>query len=182
MKWAITKEDLEWGIELLYAPPDKGAPKQRRERDAKQDALSFNTYGSQKELEANLESYYDEWFSRKFTYTFRSEKHYMIFRKHYEIFVGGYLTYYDDVVRSGATDHTIYFKWKKFGKDNTNEYWVRIFMNPKPWKEADGRIVANRLPGCSEKVNGKRALADPPSTNDAVDPPKPPGPPPPDPA
>jgi hypothetical protein len=179
MKWAITKEDLQWGIESLYASPDEGVQNQiHRVPDPKRDALSFTTYASRKELEANLEFDYALWAHLPFTYTFRSEKHYMIFRKHYEIFVGGYLYYYDERIRSGAIDHTIYFKWKEFSKGAT-QHWVRIFMSPKPLRKKDGQIVTNRLIG---KVNGKSALADPPNNEDAVDPPKPPAPPPPDPA
>jgi hypothetical protein len=168
MKWAVTDTDLNSGIESLYVP--EGATdlksQQGRTRNAKLDARCFTRYKDQKELENDLKQNYKPWVMHPFTYRFRSEMHYRIFRKHYEIFVGGYLSFYDDITRNKATDHTIYCKWRPYSKKAT-DYWVQILMSPPPLKAVhnNGEVISKKGPG--------------PAENDAVDPPKPPPPPPP---
>jgi len=73
-------------------------------------------------------------------------------RQRYEWFCAGYLAYYDAVIRNGAVDHTISFKWDLKKKK------VKVFINPPP----------------QEGV--KNSNLNPATTSD---PPKPPPPPPP---
>lgn len=183
MKWAITQEDLDLGIDGLFPPSQEESVfvAKSRKRNPKRDERSFNTYVNRCELEASVNLYYGEWVYHEFSHLFRSERYYKIFKKHYEIFVGGYLHYYDEIVRSGRIDHSIYFVWSKFLEDDT-DYSVRIFISPKPLKGTNGR-PPTKTPPCygNEKVNGRSALAGGPSEEEAVDPPRPPGPPPPSP-
>jgi hypothetical protein len=74
-------------------------------------------------------------------------------RQRYEWFCAGFLAYYDSVVRNGAIDHTISFKWTK------NK--VKVFINPPPLK------------------GEKNSDINPATSSFTSDPPKPPPPPPP---
>src|SRR5690349_21590702 len=116
MKWVVLDSDLNQGIESLYdsesfieLPATLGLM-----RDPQMEARCVITYKNQIELDKDLKKNFDLWADLPFVYKFRSPRHYMAFKRHYEIFVGGYLTYYDDKIRSGQADHHIYFKWSAF--------------------------------------------------------------------
>lgn len=72
-------------------------------------------------------------------------------KQRYEWFCAGFLLYYDAVVRNGAVDHTISFKWHKQRVD--------IYLSPPPEQGKKDKNI-NPVTGTS-------------------DPPKPPPPPPP---
>ena len=74
-------------------------------------------------------------------------------RQRYEWFCAGYLAYYDTVIRNGAIDHCLSFKWDLKNKR------VKVFINPPPAKGEK-----------NEHINPAKTTSDPP---------KPPPPPPP---
>ena len=75
-------------------------------------------------------------------------------RERYELFIGGWLYYFDTEVRNREVDHAVYFEW-----DNPKGT-ITIWISPTSGK--DGSVVYDSLP--------------PPALGD---PPKPKGPPPP---
>lgn len=112
-------------------------------------------------------------------------------KKNYELFVGGYLSFYDDRVRGGVVDHAIYLKWEKKDKvspdhPNVAEVYdsVTIFLHPKPLiKVHDPLSLSASMAQSGATVGQHQELlsANPPGDNSnlSIDPPPPPPPPPP---
>jgi len=111
-------------------------------------------------------------------YTF-SEKGLLITKEgkeRYEIFCGGFLLFYDDVVRNAVVDHTIYLKWVEKNnavhKNSKGIFYssVTIYIDPKPMRKKDKYKKIDTLAEIPHIL---------PSYGDTVDPPPPPPPPPP---
>ncbi|HEX2629366.1 MAG TPA: hypothetical protein VHM26_10145, partial [Chitinophagaceae bacterium] len=125
------------------------------------------------------------------------EDAYAKFQHRYEMFVGGYLYFYDERTRSGVIDTILYFKWSPYQK-SYGEYSVVIYIWPAPLKKKSARVLSksSRLVvaanGNSKKANGGvQVLSASAKTTEAmdggdgdtgdlaIDPPPPPPPPPP---
>jgi hypothetical protein len=104
------------------------------------------------------------------------------FQQRYEIFTGGYLEFYDRIVRRRVVDHVVYFKWLKLGRGKDgNLYAVKIFLSPapmryKPYSTHYNAQSANEL--YQNEQNFSTATSETPDEL-ATDPPPPPPPPPP---
>lgn len=110
------------------------------------------------------------WVTHNFTGYFESEAHYKLFRIKYENFIGGFLYYYDNILRSQAIDHGARFEWKHIKND---EYAVTILLDPPPASKISAQIPV------SKKLKSAEAAPLPDDEGLSVDPPKPPPPPPP---
>lgn len=161
------------------------------------DELCFRFY-SKDEMKAMFGGTKNIWKRHTYPFKFNSEDHYLQFQQRYEMFVGGYLYFYDERTRSGAIDTILYFKWSPFQK-SFGEYTVTIYIWPAPLKKRNGKVLlskSNRIAlasanGGSKKANGgvqllsasaktMEALGGDEDTGDpAIDPPPPPPPPPP---
>lgn len=112
-------------------------------------------------------------------------------KKNYELFVGGYLSFYDEKVRSGTIDHALYFKWEKkdkqaADKQNVAEVYesVTFFLHPRPrTKMRDNLTMASSeaQTAAGRTQREEMFMAPPPGIDDelSIDPPPPPPPPPP---
>lgn len=109
-------------------------------------------------------------------------------QRDYEIFTGGWLQFYDKIVRSGAVDHIIHFEWSPKEKP----YTVDIYLIPAPQKklkEKQSKPTATAANDAEPQVLQDKAVAEAVaapardaatfSLDDQVDPPKVPPPPPP---
>jgi hypothetical protein len=165
MRWAVSTKEL---LEKV---------KTRSERDK----LSFQEFPDQQTLDNALKKEFGVWATYKFPAKFPSEAHYKRFQDRYEIFCGGYLFFYDEMVRNGAVDHTVRFRWAEQPKNGI--YWVEMYLSPKPLAKIthDLKLKTAVVPKPSEgnKKASLNQVAAPPAVVEAVDPPKPPPPPPP---
>jgi len=120
------------------------------------------------------------WASYKFPGEFEGEAQYRSFQDRYEALCAGFLRYYDDVVRSGAIDHTIGFKWPEFKRKGM--YELDIYLSPAPLRAIKKSSNSNGFNQGSTHGGAEveAVIADSPDVNAAVDPPKPPPPPPPE--
>lgn len=147
-----------------YPKPDPEREKKIRGFRDKVDGMCHRNY------DAGFKERSKEWVKHDFTAYFESEAHYKLFRLKYENFVGGYLAFYDSIVRNQSVDHGIRFDWKRI-KDE--KYSVSILIDPP----AAPRISAG-IP-VSHKLKSSAAASLPEDEGFSVDPPKPPPPPPP---
>ena len=118
----------------------------------------------------------------------------------YEMMVGGFLLYYDDIVRNAVVDHAVYLEWDlkeiehsaKDDKDGRTKKYIcsglSIYLHPKPLRKLSDKYpsvhTASQAPPLHEPVRNHlqdvEATATPaPDFGDFVDPPPPPPPPPP---
>lgn len=177
MKWVKSPEDarsVDDEIKLIVkeasekkqspAKPDAKREAKIREFRAKVDGMCNRNY------DAGFKQRSKVWVTHTFTGYFESPLHFKVFQKKYETFCGGYLWYYDSIIRNDSVDHGIKFNWKHV-KDDT--YSVTILMDPPAAPKISPNIpVSKKL-----KTHVAASLPDE-SLN--VDPPKPPPPPPPE--
>jgi hypothetical protein len=109
----------------------------------------FKEFSSQDELKKTLENDDNLWAVHTLANSFGKVQ-----RQRYEDFCCGFLAFYDEIVRGGLTDHTIYFVWCEKGTE------IKMYLYPPP-KKRD--IEINIIPPGAA----------------TSDPPKPPPPPPP---
>jgi hypothetical protein len=169
----------------------------RTQQQTEDDEKCFRFY-SEKELKAEFGAK-NMWKRHPFTFRFNSEKHYLDFQDRYQAFVGGYLFYYDERIRSGVLDSVLYFKWTPLSKDGNHA--VTIYLSPAPltkktkprtngkleFKNGNGGelVLAGKGGGVQTKTlmarTGTATLAGGEGETDglAIDPPPPPPPPPP---
>lgn len=99
------------------------------------------------------------------------------FQERYEMFCGGYLLFYDEVVRNKVVDHTIHFKWSL--EKGTGKYSVTIYLSPEPQTTIKNYVKKSGM-GYNEFYKEKLlASQDFTVSGGGVDPPPPPPPPPP---
>jgi hypothetical protein len=119
-----------------------------------------------------------------YEFTQKDYKHIHEYRQRYEDHVCGFLQYYDREVRSGLTDHTIYFHW---GNWRSKSNCVVIFIDEPPLKFPLKKPLGiySNTGSYNERENyntapyyGGTVEIDPPNAG-LSDPPKPPPPPPP---
>jgi len=97
-------------------------------------------------------------------------------KERYEVFCGGFLLFYDDIVRNAVVDHTIYLKWEEKSnavhKNPKGIFYssVTIYIDPEPERKK------NKYKKIATLAEIPHIL---PSYGDTVDPPPPPPPPPP---
>jgi hypothetical protein len=173
MKWAKVRDKSQFPN-----PKNKYA-----EQDRKHDEACYVFYPDQKALEKELELAKNVWAEYEFKFHFyKPDATFEDFQKRYEVFCGGYLLFYDDVVRSKAVDHILHFKWN--AEKGTDKYSVKIFITPPPQKPLKGH---NKQSDKTDDKNYKKVSAGGAyqnvTTGDtdefSVDPPPPPPPPPP---
>jgi hypothetical protein len=146
-------------------------PKQDPEREKKIKAFREKVDAMcNRNHDAGFKERSQEWVKHEFTGYFDSETHFKLFRVKYENFIGGYLWYYDNILRSQAVDHGMRFEWKHV-KDDV--YSVAIFLDPPPAPRFSGNIPL------SKKLKSHATASLPEDEGLSVDPPKPPPPPPP---
>ena len=76
------------------------------------DAACYDYFDSPEELVKVMEQTDNIWYHEVVTIPDASDRQKIHEKKlHYEIFVSGYLHFYDDVTRSQCIDHTLHFKW-----------------------------------------------------------------------
>jgi hypothetical protein len=184
MKWARVKPSN-------YKP--------RGVEEKAQDELCYKDYAKEEHLKKAFEHRSHVWVNHEFSFPFGKEENYKAFQKRYEIFVGGYLYFYDERVRSGVIDHVLYFRWSPYKR--TGKFSVTIFLSPAPLrrrvKEESLQIAEPALAletSSVKKGNGVELMerkAQPQAQpmmlmaksgdtdDDGIDPPPPPPPPPP---
>jgi len=172
MKWARVVDNPERAAK--NASPD--------------DRLSIR-FVSKKDLEQNFGMWSQYKFPPNFKVTTRGIRD-------YEMMVGGFLMYYDDIVRNAVVDHAVYLEWdlKEVGltKDGRTKRYscgsLSIYVYPKALRKPADRYpsvhTANQAPPLHDPVHGKlldaqTAATPAPDYGDLVDPPPPPPPPPP---
>ncbi len=175
MKWARVKEKSSETISN-----DKQA-----EQANKNDTACFDDYPDGETLEKELENPKNQWANHEFIYHFAEPicVNYHAFQKRYEMFCGGYLLFYDSIVRRRVVDHTLHFKWSP--ENENGKYSVKIYISPPPQTPIENYTKICGMdsdeyyrPKTSETVYQGIASA----TGDealSVDPPPPPPPPPP---
>jgi hypothetical protein len=147
-----------------YPKPDPEREKKIKAFREKVDGMCHRNY------DAGFKERSKVWVTHDFVGYFESEAHYKLFRIKYENFIGGFLCYYDSILRSQAIDHGARFEWKHI-KDDT--YSVTILLDPPPAPK-----VSTNKP-LSSKLKSHEAAPLPDDEGLSVDPPKPPPPPPP---
>ncbi|HEY4150572.1 MAG TPA: hypothetical protein VGM41_16645 [Chitinophagaceae bacterium] len=168
MKWAKIVDD----------------PESAKKKETRVDKACYR-YISQSELQDHFGVWEHIKLSPEFKITPRG-------KKNYELFVGGYLSFYDEKVRSGTIDHALYFKWEKKDKhtpDNPKvaEVYesVTFFLHPRPRTKMHASLnIASEPQAGSNKTQEQHQemfMAPPPGGFDdlSIDPPPPPPPPPP---
>jgi len=114
-------------------------------------------------------------------------------KREYEMMIGGFLLYYDDILRNAVVDHFVYCRWeprdkkeKDDGKTARVYDGVTIFLSPKPMRKPVDKYpsvrTASQGPHVRDTVRGQHfepAATPAPDYGDNVDPPPPPPPPPP---
>lgn len=145
-------------------PKDPEREKKIKEFREKVDAKCHRNH------DAGFKEKSKEWVTHDFTGYFESETHYQLFRIKYENFIGGYLCFYDSILRNDSIDHGVRFNWKHV-KDDT--YSVSILLDPPPAPRISPHIPL------SNKLKSHAAAPLPEDEGFSVDPPKPPPPPPP---
>lgn len=113
-------------------------------------------------------------------------------KREYEMMIGGFLMYYDDIIRNAVIDHWVCCRWepkdrnaKDDGKTPQVYDGVTIFVSPKPLRKPADRYpsihTASQGPSLHDPVRGLHDTAATPAPDygDYVDPPPPPPPPPP---
>lgn len=108
-----------------------------------------------------------------------ADVNFLSFQKRYELYCGGFLQFYDQVVRRRTIDHTVYMKWFDMGKGKErNLYAVRFYLSPAPARyKPYGQRATNGL--SSKEKSGTNFLTSDTSDDMGTDPPPPPPPPPP---
>lgn len=182
MKWARVKSSNQ----------KSGSPEERAH-----DALCYKDYAKEEHLRKALEHPSHKWVEHEFSFPFGKEEKYATFQKRYEIFVGGYLFFYDNEVRSGVIDHVLYFRWSPFKR--TGKFSVTIYLTPPPLRKrskeevlriTEQELVTEAATTLPKKGNGVQLLVRPQpqllsamaktgDTDNEIDPPPPPPPPPP---
>jgi hypothetical protein len=177
MKWARVKDKSQYPN-----PKNKDA-----DQDKKNDEACYVFYPDQKTLEKELQQSKNVWVNYEFKFNFRKpvQDNYERFQKRYEIFCGGYLLFYDKIVRNRSVDHILHFKWSPEKANESGKYSVKIFITPPPQKplkantkkseRADDSYYKKESPG---GVYQNMATGDQ-EDEFSVDPPPPPPPPPP---
>ncbi|MBS1566552.1 MAG: hypothetical protein JST39_19365, partial [Bacteroidetes bacterium] len=113
-------------------------------------------------------------------------------RREYEMVIGGYLLYYDNIVRSGLTDHHLLVQWHSHDKGKPDDKTARVYdgvtllLSPPALRKSRGRTegttaaIAGQTNDAAQSQHFESAAT--PGPDDpfsAVDPPTPPPPPPP---
>lgn len=156
---------------LLNETEKKPYPKPDPEREKKIKAFREKVDGMcNRNHDPGFKERNKEWVSHTFTGFFESETHFKLFRLKYENFIGGYLCFYDTVLRNNSIDHGVRFDWKRVTDDT---YSVTILLDPPPAPRLSPNIPT------SAKVKSAVAASLPEDEGFSVDPPKPPPPPPP---
>jgi len=173
MKWARVR-----------AKSSSDSKNKETDQDKKNDEACFVFFPDQKSLEKEMEQPKNIWANYEFKFHFPKPANYENFQKRYEIFCGGYLLFYDDIVRSKAVDHILHFKWSPEKATDAGKYSVKMFITPPPQKpikghtqksdQADDRNYKTESPGGI--YQNMTAGGD---DEFSVDPPPPPPPPPP---
>lgn len=157
---------------ILNENEKKSHPKPDSEREKKIKAFREKVDGMcNRNHDAGFKERSKEWVTHNFTAYFDSEAHFKLFRLKYENFIGGYLCFYDTILRNQSVDHGVRFDWKHV-KDDT--YKVTILLDPPAAPKISPNIpLSNKLKS--------HAAASLPAEDEgfSVDPPKPPPPPPP---
>src|SRR5882724_5606338 len=155
MKWAKLVDDPECFIQ-------KETPVER---------LCYK-YVNQRDLEKNFGVWAHYKFPPNFKVTARS-------KKDYELLVGGFLLFYDDIVRSGVVDHAVFLKWEtrdKLASDDGRQALVydsvTIFLSPRPMtrdshKHPSAQVIS-QAPGAREQYQ-ESMPAQAPSDSFSVD-------------
>lgn len=112
-------------------------------QDKKNDAICFDEYPDIDTLKKDMEQPDNKWAHHSFKHHFRTPGSYELFQKRYETFCGGFLFFYDEIVRRRTVDHTIHFNWSP--EKGTGKYSVTIYLSPAPQK-----AIRNYA-----KINGK---------------------------
>ena len=168
MKWARVVDNPERATK--NASPD--------------DRLSIR-FISQNELEAN----YGMWTQYKFPPNFKVTSRGM---RDYEMMVGGFLMYYDDIIRNAVVDHCVYMEWdlkeeEALSKDGHNKKYtcggISIYVHPRPQRKSADKYpalhTASQAPPLHGAVHTQMEEAQAtaaPDYGDFVDPPPPPPP------
>src|SRR5262249_3863135 len=107
-----------------------------------------------------------------------AEANFLSFQKRYELYCGGFLQFYDHVVRRKTTDHTIYLKWFNMGEGKEKcLYAVRFYLSPAPSRyKPFSQKATNGL--SNKEKSGTNYLTGDSGEDASTDPPPPPPPPP----
>jgi hypothetical protein len=169
------------------------------------DRLCYKEYDSREELEKDLVHDKNVWVRHEFIYDFSYDvKHqhkelheknkdayedliekaerenFKSFQQRYEIFCGGFLEFYDRVVRRRNTDHTLHMKWARLGHGKEgNLYAVTIYLSPHPHRYRPHDTHANGKEKNDIYQNRQNYSTGDDAEDFSVDPPAPPPPPPP---
>lgn len=126
-------------------------PRDVRTGDQREHDEQCFRYYSKDEMKAEFGNK-NIWKKHPFRFRFKSEEDYVAFQDRYEVFVGGYLYFYDERNRSGVVDNVLYFKWSAYNKSG-NDYSVTIYLSPAPLtKKFKGKL------GSLSSSNGNMAL------------------------
>lgn len=178
MKWVKMPGDprsVDDELKFISGNTEKAYPKQDATREKKIRDFREKVDGMcNRNHDAGFKERSKLWVKHPFKGYFETEAHYRLFRIKYESFIGGYLYYYDNILRNEAVDHGVRFEWKEWKQVKDDDYAVAIFLDPPPGKKVVPKIpVSTRL-----KSTEAAPLPDDEELLN-VDPPKPPAPPPP---
>ena len=112
-----------------------------------------------------------------------ANENFLKFQDRYSNFAGGFLEFYDRIVRRRNTDHTIHLKWLKIGRGKEkNLYSVQIFLFPAPARyrpHVQSNNGAAKIDQYKSTQNFSTAGGNDSPEDFTTDPPPPPPPPPP---
>jgi hypothetical protein len=196
---------MKWAKVTAPASSSKGNPCSKLQD--RNDQLCFKIFKSQAELEKTMASKDNLWAQYDFEWDFSCEEreankdlqkkspekfeqlmekvaneNFIKFQDRYSNFTGGFLEFYDRIVRRRNTDHTIHLKWLRLGRGKEkNLYSVQIFLFPAPSRyrphaqSNNGVAITDEL----KKAQNYSTAGNDNSDDFATDPPPPPPPPPP---